>query len=443
MRQKICMAGAALFFIISVFMFSAPDAEAVPAFARQTGLSCNTCHFQHYSSLNAFGRLFKAGGFTMVGGQSMIEGDMLSMPSALNASMVLKLRYQKTNGDFYYTKADGSDPSLTKDTDSGRTVVITGDISTNKGELQFPDEAAIFLAGRVGENIGFVLEMALNGENTDNFTSFKMPFVYDFNGTKVSVIPFNTDALGVSFGFELLNTGAVRNIRTLEHRSQTSAQQYIGTATPAEGIAFVAARDIGFVNYSLWVPSHTAKDIGPMSQYLRVAATPTFAGWDIGGGLQWWGGTSSVARRDGFDEDILTSDTDFRTHAWAIDAQAQGEFKSMPLGVYVTYANAEKSESGEPENYFNSGTDGDETALTLVAELGVIPNKAAVSLGYRSADTGASSSNEDNAITIGAIYQMAQNVQIQLNHSSMSGNKYDTKPSSGDQLTTLMLFTAF
>src|SRR3972149_12320362 len=150
MRQKICMVGALFFFIISAFVFSAPDAEAVPAFARQTGLSCNTCHFQHYSSLNAFGRLFKAGGFTMVGGQSMIEGDMLFMPSALNASMVLKLRYQKTNGDFYYTKADGSDPSLTKDTDSGRTVVTTGDISTNKGELQFPDEAAIFLAGRVG-----------------------------------------------------------------------------------------------------------------------------------------------------------------------------------------------------------------------------------------------------------------------------------------------------
>ena len=79
-----------------------------------------------------------------------------------------------------------------------------------------------------------------------------------------------------------------------------------------------------------------------------------------------------------------------------------------------------------------------------MAELGVIPNKAVVSLGYSSADTGgSSSSNEDNALTIGALYHMAQNVQFQLNHSSMSGNKYDTKPANGDQLTTLMLFTAF
>src|SRR4030067_2586494 len=137
MRKKICMAGAVLFFIISVFVFSSPDAEAIPAFGRQTGLSCSTCPFQHFPSLNAFGRSFKAGGYTMVGGQSMIEGDMLSIPSVLNASIVMKLRYQKTNGD----------------SDSGK----------DKGELQFPDEAALFLGGRIGDHGGFAYEMGLAG----------------------------------------------------------------------------------------------------------------------------------------------------------------------------------------------------------------------------------------------------------------------------------------
>ncbi|MEK6538636.1 MAG: hypothetical protein AABZ46_05880, partial [Nitrospirota bacterium] len=118
MRQKVCLVGIALVFIITAFILSAHDAEAVPAFARQTGLSCSTCHFQHFPALNAFGRSFKAGGYTMVGGQSMIEGDMLSVPSVLNASMVMKLRYQKTNG--------------------------SDNIETDKGELQFHDEAALF-----------------------------------------------------------------------------------------------------------------------------------------------------------------------------------------------------------------------------------------------------------------------------------------------------------
>ena len=411
MRQKICMAGAVLFFIISVFMFSAPDAEAIPAFARQTGLSCSTCHFQHFPSLNAFGRSFKAGGYTMVGGQSMIEGDMLSMPSVLNASIVLKLRYQKTNG--------------------------SDDTETDKGELQFPDEAALFLGGRIGDHVGFAYEMGLAGEGADNFTSFKMPFVFDVAGMKLSAIPFNTDALGASFGFELLNTGAQRTQRAIEHRSEMSAQQYIGTATAAEGIAFVAANNMGFVNVSLWAPFHTAKDIGPMSKYVRVAATPTVGDWDLGGGFQWWGGTTGIAS----DADLVAGS--YPTHAWALDAQAQGSVSSMPLGVYASYASAEKTEAGEPDNVFNSEAN-DKTAWALIGELGVIPNKTTVSLAYRSGDKGTALDNEQTALTLGVTHLTAQNIQFQLNHSMYGGDAYDPKPASGgDQQTTLMLFTAF
>ncbi|MBI5096381.1 MAG: hypothetical protein HZB32_01820 [Nitrospirae bacterium] len=433
---------ALLFFFTLVASLALPKkAQAIPAFARQTGMACLTCHFQHFPALNAFGRAFKAGGYTMIGGESMVEGDMLSLPSALNASVVLKVRYQKTNGNYYYTDSGGN-PTLAEDEAADPSVKTSGKVSTNKGELQFPDEASLFLGGRVGEHIGFAYEMGLNGEGIDNFTSFKMPFVYDVAGTKVSVIPFNTDSLGPSFGFELLNTGAVRNIRTMEHRKDISAQQYIGTATAAEGIAFVAAHNMGFVNYSLWAPAHTAKDIGPFSQYLRIAATPTLSGWDLGGGIQWWGGTTSVGT-GGIDSDHPNSD--YQTHAWAIDAQAQGAVMSMPLGIYLGYGSAAKSKSGEPTNLFNSGTNDDKTALSVSAELGVLPGRATVSLGYRTADTGAASNNKDNGLVLGATYQFAQNVQLQLNHSSYGGSKYETTPApaDGDQLTTLMLFTAF
>src|SRR3990172_2705036 len=437
---------AFVFFFIVVASLALPkSAQAIPAFARQTGMACSTCHFQHFPALNAFGRYFKAGGYTMVGGQSMIEGDMLSLPSTLNASIVLKVRYQKTNGDgeikttttYALDPDDGSIDPTTSTVDTGKT-------GTNKGELQFPDEAALFLGGRIGEHMGFAYEMGLNGEGFDNFTSFKMPFVYDVMGAKVSLIPFNTDGLGAAFGFELLNTGAVRNVRTIEHRNDISAQQYIGTDGAAEGIAFVAANNMGFVNYSLWAPSHTAKDVGPMSQYLRVAATPTVGGWDLGGGVQWWGGTSSIGDSGGFDGDTLTSDNDYQTHAWALDAQAQGVVRSLPLGIYVTYGSAEKSKAGEPENLFNSNSD-NKTALSVSAELGVLPGRATVSLGYRTANTGAASNNKDNGLVLGATYQFAQNVQLQLNHSNYSGTAYDTTPApaDGDQLTTLMLFTAF
>jgi len=415
MRQKVCLVGIALIFIITVFILSAHDAEAVPAFARQTGLSCSTCHFQHFPALNAFGRSFKAGGYTMVGGQSMIEGDMLSVPSVLNASIVMKLRYQKTNGD-----------------------INTG---KNKGELQFPDEVALFLGGRVGEHVGFAYEMGLAGEGFDNFTSFKMPFVFDAAGMKLSAIPFNTDSLGASYGFELLNTGSQRAQRPIEHRTEMSAQQYIGTATAAEGLAFVAANNMGFVNVSLWAPFHTATDIGPMSKYVRVAATPTIGDWDIGGGIQWWGGTTGIGS-EVEEGDVLFPAGSYATHAWALDAQAQGSVSSMPLGVYVSYASAEKSDAGDPENIFNAEAD-NKTAWALIGELGVIPNKTTVSLAYRSGDKGTATDNEQTALTIGVSHLTDQNIQFQLNHSLYGGDAFDPKPADGDQLTTLMLFTAF
>lgn len=400
MRKKVSILGS-IFLLLFGFSFVVPDvAQAVPAFARQTGLSCSTCHFQHFPALNAFGRAFKSGGYTMVGGQSMVEGDMLSIPSVLNASIVAKIRYQKTNGD----SADG----------------------TNMGELQFPDEASIFLGGRVGEHAGFLLEGQIADDAAPFFASFKMPFVYDVASSKISIIPFITDGLGASFGFELLNTGAVRNVRVMEHRKELSAQQFVGTDGAAEGVAFVAVNNMGFVNATLWTPDHGTVAVNGFSHYLRAAATPTLANWDIGAGFQYWGGTSS------------TEAGDLDTRAIAIDGQAQGMVGSMPLGVYVTYATADKS--GGTTNKFNSSTTDDTSAFSVAGEIGVMPGKVSLTAAYRAGDKGGDS---DNGILLGALYQVEQNILFQLNHTTYGGDAYDPKPAGGDQLTTLMMFTSF
>jgi len=118
----------------------------------------------------------------------------------------------------------------------------------------------------------------------------------------------------------------------------------------------------------------------------------------------------------------------------------------MPLGIYVTYANAPESDT-DMENLFNADTEGAINAISFVAELGVLPNKATVALGYRAGDTGADDNNKDNALFLGATYQLVQNVQFQFNQSLYSGDFYDlaanNEDDKGDQKTTLMLFTAF
>lgn len=396
--------------VISVLTMSSKS-YAVPAFARQMEVECNSCHFQQFPLLNQFGRAFKAGGFIM-STQPHIEGDRMDMPNVLNASFITKIRYQKTNGD--------SSPEE----------------GTDKGELQFPDEAALFLGGQVGEHIGFALEAQFADPDAPAFASFKMPVVYDVAGAKVSVIPFTTDGLGASFSFELLNTGAVRNIRVTEHRKEVSAQQYLGTDGAATGFAFVAANDVGFINISQWAPVHGTND-NSFLNYFRVAATPQVGNWDLGIGGQLWSGTS-----EGTFGDEEPAGTKKKAEAWAIDAQAQGAVGSMPLGVYLTYGVAGKTTGGTP-NIFNTGTADDKTAATIVADLGVLPFTQ-VSLAYRTADNGKATNSSDDATALGVKYMLTQNVQLSLNHTIYSGDaNKNNRGGAGDQLSTLMIFAGF
>lgn len=213
----ILMAGALLSMALS------PFASAVPGYSRQTALACNACHFQSFPALNELGRSFKAGGYTMMGTQKLIEGPGgLSLPETLNAGLVTKIRYQKTNGPTDATKN-----------------------TANEGQLQFFDELLLILGGRVSENIGVQVELNLPGKSTDPVVeNFKMPFIYDVAGIKAGVIPFTTAGQGVSYGFELMNTGAVRGGRIMEARKSFSAQQYVGTDGKAEGVALVASNSM-------------------------------------------------------------------------------------------------------------------------------------------------------------------------------------------------------
>ena len=419
--MKKMLLSAVAIFLLAFSLYPPREAAAIPAFARQTGMACNTCHFQHYPSLNAFGRAFKSSGYTMVGGQSMVEGDMLSIPAVLNASLVTKIRYQKTNGDVN-TKA------------------------TNEGEIQFPDEAALLLGGRVGEHIGFLLEASLK-DGDSNFASFKMPITYNVMETDLSVIPFTTDAAGVSYGFELLNTGAQRTSRPLEHRKDISAAQYIEPSgdgdAAATGVSFVVSRSLYFFNYTPFYADHGDSIAGPFIHYFRAAFTPTYAGWDLGIGAQYWTGT---ARQGASQSAAVHKHAD----AWAIDAQAQGMVGSYPLGVYLSYANADKSGSltagTKDNNIFNSeSTNDDKTAWAVMAELGVVPNRLTAAIGYRGGKNGnpnGDGKDTDNATFLALAYNATQNFQIQLDQSWYSGDANDGS-ATGDSLTTLMIFAAF
>lgn len=409
------------------------SAEATPGFARQTGMACLACHFQHYPTLNAFGRAFKASGYTMRGAQPVVEGDDLSIPADLNMTLVTKIRYQKSNGD-------------------GATT------ATNHGEIQWPDEAALLIGGRVGENVGFLLEHGtFGGANVGTgqltctnpgdattctadtgdgafslFNSFKVHFnLHDMGATRLSSVLFSTDAGGAPYGFEMLNTGAQRFMRPIEDRSTMSAAQYLGLGSgESTGLAFVLSNPGWFVNYSAWAPAFGNIEAPKLASYLRAAITPNLGGWDTGFGFQYFGGEYG-ARVDG-------AGMMKKTEGWVVDAQAQSEWRGMPLGLYASYG----SVPTKANNHFNSGAR-DKKALGVMAELGVLPNKGNLYLAYRKADNGEVSNSQDNALTLGASWMVYQNVKLELFHTAKSGNAYSPRPAGGDAITTLMIFAGF
>lgn len=395
----------------------APEAMAVPAFARQVGMGCTACHAQHFPVLNSFGRAFKAGGFTMMGAQGKVEGEHLSIPDTLNASVVMKVRHQQDN------TAGGA---------AGSTATQT----VGDGQWQFFDEFALLFGGRVADNVGFLLEGQMNA-TAPLMASFKMPFTFDMGGAKLSVIPFQTDGLGVTYGYELSSGGVVRNVRWSEHRGETSAIQYNapGSTGAATGIAFVAQNDMGYINVSKWAQSsmNTGGGVDLDSNYFRIAATPTYNDWAMVVGLGKMGGSS-------FNSGLaVTTDTD----QTFFDFEAQGEVAGKELGVYAQHAKAPKNANKNAYNTGGAAGNPDRKAWTIGADYSFIPHVLSVGLAYRNADNGkASNVNGDDAWTINAVYDLYQNVALHAIHSQYSGSAHDA-PGAQKHLTTLMLEAAW
>ena len=405
--------------VIPLFVaFAAPTtSQAVSMYARQTGLACASCHFQHYPLLNEFGRSFKAGGYTQIGKEGEIKGENLSIPETLNMGLVAKIRYQKANGP-----------------------VVAGTRTENDGRWDVPDELNVMIGGRISPNIGFFLEGAT--VESPFLGSFKIPFTYDVGDVKVGVVPFSTGELGTSFGFELLNTGAVKNQRIAEQAADISAQQYVTGAYAARGAALVVSNPFFFANLTKFSPGHVNEHVSPpKATYLRAAVTPTWNNWDLGAGLQSWSGSAEVGPGSAV---VLNN-----TKAWAVDAQAQGAIGAMPLGIYLSHAKAAATSATGTPNFFNSTPgNNDRSATAVSAELGVLPGRATVIVAYRKGDNGELANNSDNAVTVGGTYQIVQNMQLQLTFAKRSGSAFDAGAPNmtgglGNQLLTLVLFGSF
>jgi len=148
--------------VLFLLLLAPPPARALVQFAAQTGQPCSACHVGGFGpQLTPFGRAFKIGGYTQEGG----EGWQAKMP--LSAMLL---------GSFTNTQkslAQGAQPQH---------------FATNNNFAL--DQVSLFLAGRVNDNIGGLIQFTYSGVDRafalDN-TDIRLTAPLDVGGTELRV----------------------------------------------------------------------------------------------------------------------------------------------------------------------------------------------------------------------------------------------------------------
>jgi hypothetical protein len=372
----------------------------------------------------------------MIGKQEKVEGDGLSIPANLNLGILTTAGVEHVSG------AD--------------TIDVHDSVNTPAGG----GELSIFYGGRVTANIGFLAELGTAGAAESS--SAKLPMFYEVaDGTRAGVVLLTTDGQGAAHSFETLNTGAVAVQRMVPmpgvnandaHIRVNSAAQYLGTATGAQGASFVVNNDHYFINvgkYAVISALGTPTRGGSMGMtYARAAGILEVAGFDSAVGVQMFRGDDAGMP----DPATGIAGVKTATEATIIDGQMQGKVGGMPLGVYLSIGLAPVvTDANFGGNHFNSGNLVTARSTNLAVQVGVVPNVATLMAAVRQGHNGNLDANgdaaTDNAVMVGATYNLAVNVEASLSYTMQSGTAWDADPVTGEPagktVTTLMLQAMF
>ncbi len=140
------------------------SAQAVPSFARQTGMACEACHTV-FPELTPFGRNFKLHAYTI---------DNLPQVSGMNANKEQTLALNQLPPlSFMFQASYTSTKKGVPDTQAG-TGSVSADALAKNGQILFPQQASLFYAGRIAPNFGAFVQMTYDGtagsfgwDNTD------------------------------------------------------------------------------------------------------------------------------------------------------------------------------------------------------------------------------------------------------------------------------------
>ena len=177
------------------------NADAVPSFARQTGMACAACHTM-FPELTPFGRSFKMSGYVIANLKTVRDilankQDILELDEIPPLSFMFQTSYTKTNKAI---------------PDSA----VSGAFAQN-GNVLFPQQASLFYAGRIARQLGAFIQFTYSTPD-DHFSWDNTVFRYAND--------MSDNERGLVWGVTLNNNPTVQDI---------------WNSTPAWGFPWVAS----------------------------------------------------------------------------------------------------------------------------------------------------------------------------------------------------------
>jgi hypothetical protein len=131
------------------------NAQAVPSFARQTGMGCGSCH-TIFPALTQFGRQFKLNGYTLQGLENAIT---TAAPTGTSQT----LNIDKIPPFSAMVQASLTHTSKTQPVDT--TTTSPGVEPAKNNDILFPDQLSFFFAGEIAPRAGIFMQITYTSQS--------------------------------------------------------------------------------------------------------------------------------------------------------------------------------------------------------------------------------------------------------------------------------------
>ncbi len=391
------------------------QAQAVPSFARQTGLACSSCHTV-YPELTPFGRTFKLHGYTMTNVKQVDNAGMADKKKDLSINQIPPLSAMLQIAA-NYSKAQ--DPTT---------------------QINLPTELSMFYAGEISPHLGSFIQMTMDGgeggadatfalDNTDiRYSNQSDSITYGFtlnNNPTVQDVWNSTQAWGYPFteGAGIITTPAVNSL---------GEAGVIGAGAYADwGNGFYTELSLYRENHgsldetALASGASGAANINGLAPYVRLAWNTGLSNGDnlmVGA----YGMQATIHDSGSMAGEDKYTDT-------AIDAQYEHMIANSAdsISAHLTYTNEDQT--------LDMSSPGDSPTLKSLRLDGIYHwgHEATATLAYTN-NTGFNNVYDDTAVTAQFSYLPWQNTKFTLQYVAYSKLAGDSSSSVSDNNTTLL-----